>query len=377
MIKKAPVFLSLILVLAVYGCVKETYNMNTLSKSASLSPTIVLSANGNVTLNDLVKANDTITYDQNKLLTFIFRKTSVVDIKLTDFAKGIIRTAEIKPGSIDLNIDKVLNGISGSFQILNPSIKFNYTNSFADPITINMDVTGIGKTGSVKLNQAPFMASVPNVPAQQIVNGSYLIDKTNSDIAQLISLPPKSIDYSGSAILDISGSYNLQASRLIGSLEVVIPMELRVANLQYADTVDNFLKDKSDNPVNPENFHFLSMKISAKNGFPFGVTMSVSTYNSATKTKLNTVIAGKIIEPAPVDASGKPNGFTESAPDIELTKDFFTSAGNSDKIIFTFTFVTTGNGGKDVKIYSDNSLSFNAALIMKPDVDLGNINIFN
>jgi hypothetical protein len=119
------------------------------------------------------------------------------------------------------------------------------------------------------------------------------------------------------------------------------------------------------------------MKISAKNGFPFGVSMSVSTYNSKTKTKLNTVNAGKIIEPAPVDANGKANGFTESSPDIELSKDFFTSAGKSDKIIFTFTLVTTGNGGKDVKIYSDNSLSFNAALITKPEVDLGNIDIFN
>jgi hypothetical protein len=166
-------------------------------------------------------------------------------------------------------------------------------------------------------------------------------------------------------------------SRLVGSLEVVVPMELRVANLQYSDTVDNFLKDKNDNSVNPEKFHFLSMKISAKNGFPFGVTMSVSTYNSATKTKLNTVNAGKIIESAPVDANGKSTGYTDSNPDIELTKDFFTSAGNSDKIIFTFTLVTADNGGKDVKIYSDNNLSFKADLIAKPEVNLGNIDIFN
>lgn len=376
MIQRLIVFLSLVLALALHGCIKETYNLNTLSKNAHLSPTIVLSANGDVSLSDMVKVNDTITYDQNKLLTFIFRKSSVVDIKLTDFTKGILKTAIIQPGTIDLNIKEIINGISGSFQILNPLIKFNYTNSFTDPVTINMDVTGVGKTGNVNLNLAPFAVALPVAPAQS-VNSAYIIDKTNSNLSQVISFLPESLKYSGSAVLNISGSHNLLASRLTGSLEVVIPMELRVSNLQYADTVDNFLKDDSNNPVNPENFHFMSMKVTAQNGFPFGVSMSISAYNSSTKTKLNTVNAGKIIEPAPVDANGKATGYTESSPDIELTKDFFTSAGKSDKIIFTFTIVTTGNGGSDVKIDSDNRIKFKADLIAKPDVDLGNIDIFN
>jgi hypothetical protein len=92
---------------------------------------------------------------------------------------------------------------------------------------------------------------------------------------------------------------------------------------------------------------------------------------------LNTINAGKVFEPAPVDANGKANGFTESSSDIELTKDFFTSAGQSDKIIFTFTLVTTGGGGTDVKIYSDYRISFKAAVVAKPDIDLSNIDIFN
>ena len=239
-----------------------------------------------------------------------------------------------------------------------------------------MNVTGIGKSGNADLNQPPFQAAMPNFPSQTQVNGTYIIDKSNSNISQLISLPPKSINYSGSAILDISGNYNLTFKPSFGSIEILVPLEVRIANLQYADTVDNFLKNESDNPVNPENFHFLSMKISAKNGFPFGVSMSVSTYNSKTKTILNTVNAGKIIEAAPVDANGKPNGFTESSPVIELSKDFFTSAGNADKIIFTFTSYYYRKRGKDVKIYSDYRITFNAAMITKPEVDLGNIDIF-
>lgn len=374
MIKRTAWFLLVALALS-SGCVKETYNMDLLSKNAHLSPTLVLTANGDVTLADMVKPDDTITYDNNKLLTFIYRKNSVVYLKLPDFAKGIIRTAIIEPGTIDLDIDEVLNRLSGTFQILNPTLRFNYTNSFADPITINLNVTGVGKTSIVNLNQSPFNVAVPALPQQTQISSSYIIDKTNSNISELISLPPRHIDYSGSAVIDISGSYNLLSGNLDGSLEISIPMELRVNNLQYSDTVD-FSQGDSDNQVNMENFHSLIMKISAQNGFPLGFSLKFSTYNSETRTILNTINAGKVIEPALVDANGKVNGYTETTAEVQITKDFFSSTGKSDKIIFTFTLVTTGDGTKDVKIYSDYRINFKADIIVKPDVDLSNFDIF-
>lgn len=376
MVKRIGWFLLVLLAFSSDACVKETYNMDLLSNNAHMLPTFVLTANGDVSLSDMVKTNDTITFDQNKLVTFIYRKNSVIDMKLTDFAKGIIRTAEIEPGTISLDMDDILNRISGTFQILNPTLKFNYTNSFPDPITINMNVTGSGKYGNINLNQVPFVVAAPGLPQQQVISSSYIINKNNSNLPQLLSLPPRSINYSGSAVIDISGNYNLLTSHLVGSLELSIPMELRINNLQYSDTVDNFLKDEGDNPVNPENFHFLSMKVSARNGFPFGVTLKLSTYNSKTNKTLSTVDAGKVFEPAPVDSNGKVTGYTESATDIQLTKDFFASAGNSDKIIFTFTLVTTGNGNTDVKIYSDYRINFKADVIVKPDIDLSNLDIF-
>lgn len=373
MIKRTASLLILILSLAFHGCIRETYDLNLLSQNAHLYPTIVLSANGDVAFKDLVKPNDTVTFDQNKLVTLIFKKNSVIDMKLADFSKGILKTAVIWPGTIDLGIDDVLDRITGSYQISNPLFKFNYTNSFTDPITIHLNVMGIGKTSNVHLNLTPFTL---NIPTQQSISASYIIDKTNSNLAQMVAIPPRLINYSGSAVLDISGNNNLLLSHLVGSLEMDIPLELRMNNLQYCDTIDNFLKDESDNPVNPENFDLLSMKISAKNGFPFAVSMKISTYKSATQAVLKTVNVLKLLEPAPVDASGKATSYTESSPDIELTKDFFKSSGEADKIIFTFTVITTGNGVSDVKINSDYRISFNAALMLKPDVDLNKIDIF-
>jgi hypothetical protein len=144
-------------------------------------------------------------------------------------------------------------------------------------------------------------------------------------------------------------------------------------NLQFADTIDNFLKDKStgnDNPLKPEDFQLLSINISAKNGFPLGVSMKMSLYNSSTKASISTVNANSILEPAPVDSNGKATGQTETSTSIEFTKEFFSSVNNADKVIFSFTLNSTGNGSQDVKIYSDYRINFNASLVVKPDINL-------
>jgi len=63
---------------------------------------------------------------------------------------------------------------------------------------------------------------------------------------------------------------------------------------------------------------------------------------------------------------------TATTATIEVTKAFFGKVNNADKIIIGFTLKTTGNGTGAVKIYSDYRISFTAALVVKPDIDLNN-----
>jgi hypothetical protein len=378
MIKRSFLLISIIMVLSVSGCIKETYNMKMLSKKVHLSPTMAISAvKGDISFSDAVKTSDTVIFDQNKLVILVFKKDPLVDLKLTDFSKGTIqKTATIDPSSFDLDISDVLKHITGNFKFFNPSIKFNYTNSFPDPVKINLNVTGKRNTSTVALNLAPFDLSKPNLPSQQEITASYVIDKNNSNLINLISLPPEIINYSGSVVMSITtkegqeGDFLLGANRLLGSLEVQVPLDLQLTNLQFADTVDNFIKDdNSDSQMSPEDFQFLRVNISAKNGFPLGVSMKMSTYNTSTHSK-STVDATGVLGPAPVDSNGKANGVTETSTSIEFTKEFFTSAKTADKIIFQFTLNTTGTGTQEVKIYSDYRINFNAALVVKPDINL-------
>jgi hypothetical protein len=362
MLKRSFLFISVIIVLCIAGCIKETYNMSMLSKQAHLSPTLALSAvKGDISFSDVVKTSDTVVFDQNKLVILVFKKDSVVDLKLSDFTKATIqKTATIDPNSYDLNLGDVLNHISGKVKFFNPSIKFNYTNSFSDPVKISLNVTAKGKSNTVALNLAPFTLSKPNLPVQQEITASYVIDTTNSNLPSLISLPPETINYSGTAVITSTvkdnGTLNdaIGANRLTGSLEIDVPMDLSLTNLQFTDTVNNFIKsNSSNNPLNPEDFQLLRIIVSAKNGFPLGATLKISLYDSATNTVKSTVDATGLLNPAPVDSN---------------TKDFFSNLNKADKIIFRVTLNTTGNESQEVKIYSDYRINFNAALVVKPDI---------
>ena len=378
MIKRIFLFISLILFLSVTGCVKDTYNMKMLSKKAYLSPTLAISAvKGDISFSDAVKSNDTVVFDQNKLVILVFRQDSIVDLKLSDFSKGIlVKTAEIEPGTFDLDIKEFLDHISGDFLLTNPSIKFNYSNSFPDSVKVNLTASGTGKGKKIDLKLSPFGLVKPDIPAQQVVTSTFLIDRNNSNLPLLMSIPPEKISYSGTVSLSTTVKSNeysdiLSPNHMTGSLEIEIPLELKINNLQFTDTTDNFIHDKnssSDSPVKPEDFQFLRVLFSAKNGFPLGVSLKMSLYDSATHTIKSTVDAAGILKPATVDSNGKANGTSESSTTIEFTKEFFSQVDKADKIIFSFSLVSTGNG--EVKIYSDYRLNFTAAVVVKPEINV-------
>jgi hypothetical protein len=382
------------MVLSGTSCIKESYDMNTLSKDMHLSPTFAISAvKGDVAFSDIVKANDTIVFDQNYLVTIVFKRDSVLNLNMSDFVtpKSKINlngtdqeliagqlVAPLKPFNINLGIDDILKHMTGEIHITNPLIRFSYINSFRNPIQIAFNANGKRGTNTVALNPAPFNLLSPVAPAFLDASSTYIINKTNSSIDLMLSLPPAEIDCSGSAIMTTPGKSGLNEinaltpDNLIGSVEVEVPVNFHTSNLQFSYTVENFLKDNgtdSDNPVKPENFDLLRVDFSAKNGFPLGVSLEMILYDSKTNFQ-KSVKATDLIQPAPVDNNGKASSVKETETVFEFTKDYFSSIPRADSIIFKFTLVTTDNGTKDVKIYSDNRINFKAALVWKPDIIL-------
>jgi hypothetical protein len=391
MLQRSFLLISIIAVLASASCIKENYDMNRLSKKMHLSPTLAISAvKGDIAFSDFVKSGDTVVFDRTdlNLVKIIFKKDSIFNLQLSDFtsSKSMIRPGEnvleasssllyatLEPYTFNLEIEEILNRLTGEIHISNPSIKFKYSNSFLNPVQFKFNITGKRKNKIIGLNLAPFNILSPVAPDFLEAKSTYLINKTNSSLDSIISMPPGEITFSGFASISTPGKSDINVvsnNKLVGSIEIEVPLNFHMNNLQYTDTVDNFLKENSganDNPVKPENFELLRIDFSAKNGFPLGISLDMILYDSGTGNK-RTVQADGILKPAPVDSNGKAAGVTETLTKIEFTREYFQSIPKSDKIIFRFTLVTSGSGTKDVKIYSDYRLDFKAALVWKPDI---------
>ncbi len=316
------------------------------------------------------------------LINFNSADNIIIDFSLLnpdfDFVKGYFgqKTETLEPDTLDLEIKDILNHITGDFLLSSPKIRLNYSNSFSLPVLLDLQATGYRKTKTVNLGLDPDTLKYPAAPAQRDITAVFTIDKSNSSLPELVSMPPEKIRFAGTAKINPKGNtgarnnYLFGNSRFIGSLEIEVPLEFRINNLQFADTVDNFLKSENsgDSPLRPEDFEFLRIDIAAKNGFPLGVSLSMILYDSVTGKNKNTITANDILKPAAVDGSGKATTPADCATSIEITKDFWNSIDAADKIIFMFTLNSTENGSKDVRIYSGYKINFKAALVLKPDI---------
>lgn len=343
--------------------------------------------------SDLVQPFNKMPYSLSVSTTGMidFNSTDVlkVDFQLLNpvinYVKGYFGqpTQTFVPDSIDLGIADILSHLTGSFLVSSPLIRINYSNSFAIPFLLTFDATGKKGTNKVNLARAPILINSPVDTITRNVTGSFTVDKTNSALPALISVLPEVIRFSGSAKMNPSvdplgahpmNNYVYGDSRfIIDSLEVEVPLEFRINNLQFADTVDNFLKNSggsSNTSVKVENFKLLRVNLDIKNGFPLGLSVKMILYDSVKKKDKSTVDVTGILGPAPAGNDGRATGFTETKTTIELTKDFFSSIDAADKVIFQFTLNTTDNTTKDVKFYSDYRIDFNAAVVVQPDINL-------
>jgi hypothetical protein len=392
MISRLFLVLTILAVISFTGCIKETYDMNNLSKEAHLSPTLAISAvKGDISFSDLVEESDTVVFGQDNFVTLVFRRESILDLRPADFspvksmfrlsdqgfgftdAYNVQKFATLDPDTLDLGIDDVLRHLTGDILISEPTIKLSYTNSFVDPIQLNFNAAGKRGTTTRNLDLAPFVLNHPADSLQAPVTSTYLIDKNNSSLPEVVSMLPEKIFFSGSAVMNVTSStmYSLLTTRkLEGSLEVELPLKLRVNNLQFTDTTDNFLAEAFDkgSDLNWADFELFRIDFNVKNGFPLGVSLQMSLCDSITHEVISSVSASDVLASAPTGSDGKATGSSESSTSISFTQEFFNSIDRSDKIIFRFIMNTTGNGTNDVKIYSDYRISFTAALVLKPDL---------
>ncbi|MBN1388746.1 MAG: hypothetical protein JW965_09885 [Bacteroidales bacterium] len=295
-----------------------------------------------------------------------------------DYATGYFgyHTDESGKDTLDLEMEDFFSRISGSIYLTSPSITVNYLNSFGLPMRIDAEVKGMNDEDEISLDRDPVDLDYPTSLDNREVSSSFTIDKDNSSLPELVSMLPYEIEYYSSAIVNPDGETTedniiFGDSRFIADMEVEVPFEFRMANLQLSDTTDNFLV--SDDPEEDDPIDMLEefqLDLYVENGFPLGVSVMIQLYDSVSMTVLESLDTGELWSPAPVDANGRVTGPSTGRTEVEFTPAFIDEAKLADQIILTFTLNTTDNGTKDVKIYSDYSIVFSIGVKAKTSVNL-------
>ena len=294
-----------------------------------------------------------------------------------DYARGYFgyHSESFEKDTLDLEMEEFFSRLSGSVFLTSPSITVNYLNSFGIPMRLTANVKGMNDTEEITLDREPIDIDYPATTDNREVSSSFTIDKNNSSLPELISMLPYEIEYAGSADINPDGesmdNIVFGDSRFLADIDVEVPMEFRIANLQLSDTTDNFLRSddvEEDNPL--DDLEELKFDLYMENGFPLGAAVMIELYDSTSMTVLETIETGDLFTPAPVDADGRVTEPSIGNTEIEFTPAFLDATQEADKIIFTFTLNTSENGTQDVKIYSDYSILFKAAVKLKAGLEL-------
>jgi len=295
-----------------------------------------------------------------------------------DYAIGYFgsHSEQIERDTLDLGTREFFSRLGGSIYITSPSLTVNYRNSFGIPLRIDAALKGMNDAEEVTLDRDPVDVEYPTGTADRDISSSFTVDKSNSSLPELVSMLPWEIEFYGSASINPGGetaedNIVFGDSRFIADMDVEIPMEFRMNALQLSDTTDNFLRNDDPGEESPlESLEELKFDFYMENGFPMGASVMIELYDSTSMTVLETIDTGNLFTAAPVDAEGRVTGPSTGTVEIEFTADFLDATQEADRIIFTVTFNTTDNGSKDVKIYSDYSIVFSAAVKLKAGISL-------
>lgn len=257
------------------------------------------------------------------------------------------------------DIEDFYEKFSGEIRLTNPAVRLAYDNSFGVPVRLSFNMTGYGRGAeTVVLNPPVINFQAPADTLVGSVKSSVEINKDNSAIVDLIALPPKKIEFSGTALANPPGSPSLNflkgSSSFKADLEVDIPLELQITNLSFSDTIEFEVGTDLD-MIENAFMHFI-----VENGFPFELKLDFHFRDSVTGGILHSFSDIVIMEPAPVNTQGiVPEGQnTVSTEKIELTPAVLDKIKISNQLVVTARMSSSEAGTRPVKILSTYKMKF-------------------
>lgn len=278
-------------------------------------------------------------------------------------------TATVSSRSITAETDTViLNLINevkrGVYYFDEPSISFNFENSFGIPVQIAMNsfVAHSESNGDLALTgdivSTPQSIGYPSInEIGEVVQSNITINHLNSNLPQILAWQPDNIIYNFEGIVNAQGNadmhFLLDTSRIYTGVELELPMIGRFRNLTYVERYD------FDGSM-VENIESAIFKLNTTNGFPINAEVQVY-FLSDNGSLLDSLIYDDrgILVAGLTDNTGKVNEATAKEIEVEVLNERLALISNASHIRMRASLNTPENATKSVRIYENDKLSLN------------------
>ncbi len=313
-----------------------------------------------------------VQFSKDDKVSLVF---SLQDVEMEE-ASGFFGFREelLEENTIDLGFDLDIFGSESSpIYFDNPVMRVEVVNSFGVPLHANFNVDALGKNGgSVALNPPKVVIKYPEMGEMgQVKKTVFVVDKSNSNIVNLLAAYPEMLVFNGAAIINPENNsqevnFVTADSKLSASLEFDLPFKFRVENLVYRDTGEALDLNLEDG-LTVNDIEKADLKILYKNGLP--LTTSARIIALGADGSETVVVENATIEPATMDANGKvnPDGIAKGEIFVSLNSEQISQLDNATKNIYEVRFQTLGNGQTPVNMYTDYQIDLNVGLSLTFD----------
>ena len=254
------------------------------------------------------------------------------------------------------------------FYLDQPSVEFNFSSSYGVPVEANiLTLEAINSNNEV----LPFSGSAISNPTQvsgpaidevgSSVETSLVIDKTNSNITEVISFLPSELNYqfSGKVLSPDpnTSQFVLDTSRVIGDYKVVLPLDGRVARFESEHTVSMGGGDQEIDFIDEAQ-----LIVKSTNGLPVKVGLEI-TFLDEFDNEIITLFKDKtVLEPGEIDTDGFVVNPTENTLEETLTGEEATRMLSASRAIIKTVLNTGENGTEIVKFRMTDNVSISLYL---------------
>ncbi len=271
-----------------------------------------------------------------------------------------------------------------SFQLTNPEIRLDITNSFGFDVYMGMDsmyyedLSGnfidhilYDSTAQGNLQQAPFYFPVVNQPSTPggTSSNSIVMNASNSSIDELINATPKQMIFSSSASINLdtnitNSNYVLSNSEISVSSEILLPLEGYAGGWALGDTLPfDFTVDSlfSSNTTIEESV----IKFVTTNGWPVEVEFTLELLDGSENLLTSIANQEMIIESGMLDANGRVETPTIKLTELNCDSTCVNNLNLTRYVVLNVSANTDNfSNQQSVKIYNDYTLGIEMAIMV-------------